>query len=177
MASENDVIGRQTALRDDRFDLSGHGPTMKAVVTLGSGGLDMLAFRDVPVPRPGFGEVLLQVLAAGVNTTDINTRLGWYSSSLSADTRSAAEAGDREALAKDDGGWNAPTPFPLIQGSDCCGRVVEVPSGGDASIVGRRVLVRPCMRPRGFASPETIGMAAEAFEGTLTDLYLPKKKA
>jgi hypothetical protein len=25
--------------------------------------------------------------------------------------------------------------------------------------------------------PETIGMAAEAFEGTITDLYLPKKKA
>jgi hypothetical protein len=24
---------------------------------------------------------------------------------------------------------------------------------------------------------ETIGMAAEAFEGTITDLYLPKKKA
>jgi len=57
---------------------------MKAVVTVGHGGLSMLEYRDVPIPEPGPGEVLLRVLAAGVNTTDINTRLGWYSSSVTA---------------------------------------------------------------------------------------------
>ncbi|MCX6364119.1 MAG: alcohol dehydrogenase catalytic domain-containing protein, partial [Actinobacteria bacterium] len=137
---------------------------MEAVVTTGNGGLDMLAYRAVPVPAPGPGEVLLQVLAAGVNTTDINTRLGWYSSSVTADTQSAAEAGEREVLASDDGGWSVPTPFPLIQGTDCCGRVVKVGPRGDRSIVGRRVLVRPCMRPLGFASMETIWMASD-FDG------------
>jgi len=51
---------------------------MKAVVTTGNGGYDRLDYRDVPIPVPLPGEVLLQVLAAGVNNTEINTRLGWY---------------------------------------------------------------------------------------------------
>jgi len=156
-----EVIRRQTVLRTDRFDLTGGPPAMKAVVTRCHGGPDMLEYRDVPVPTPGPGEVLLQVLAAGVNATDINTRLGWYSSSVTTGTRSAAEAEASAAPAGEDGGWSAPTPFPLIQGTDCCGRVAGVPPGGDESMIGRRVLVRPCMRPRGFGSPETIWMAAD----------------
>jgi NADPH:quinone reductase-like Zn-dependent oxidoreductase len=164
MASEQEVIRGQTVLCGDRFDLTADMVTMKAVVTIGNGGPEMLEYRDVPVPRPGPGEVLLQVLAAGVNNTEINTRLGWYSSSVTASTESAAEAEEREAVAKDDGGWSAPTPFPLIQGTDCCGRVVEVGPGGDESIIGRRVMVRPCMRPLGFGSMENIWMASD-FDG------------
>jgi len=162
--SEQEVIRRQTALRADRFALTGDRATMKAVVTTGNGGLDMLEYRDVPVPVPGPGEVLLQVLAAGINNTEINTRLGWYSSSVTADTRSAAEAEEKEAVTKDDGGWSAATPFPLIQGTDCCGRVVQVGPRGDESLVGRRALVRPCMRPLGFGAMETIWMASD-FDG------------
>ena len=56
---------------------------MKAIVTTGNGGYDKLEYRDVPLPEVASGEVLLQVLAAGVNNTEINTRLGWYSSSVS----------------------------------------------------------------------------------------------
>jgi len=33
----------------------------------------------VPIPSPGDNEVLIRVAAAGVNNTDINTRIGWYS--------------------------------------------------------------------------------------------------
>ncbi|MSZ67878.1 MAG: alcohol dehydrogenase, partial [Actinobacteria bacterium] len=55
---------------------------MKAVITTGNGGYDKLVYCDVPMPVVGAGEVLLQVLAAGVNNTEINTRLGWYSSSV-----------------------------------------------------------------------------------------------
>ncbi|TAL55877.1 MAG: hypothetical protein EPN80_05775 [Pandoraea sp.] len=29
-----------------------------------------------------------------------------------------------------DGGWNATTPFPFIQGTDCCGEVVGLRPGG-----------------------------------------------
>jgi NADPH:quinone reductase-like Zn-dependent oxidoreductase len=164
MPSEQDVIRRQTVLRGDRFDLTGTAPTMKAVVTVGNGGLDTLEYRDVPVPIPGPGEVLLQVLAAGVNNTEINTRLGWYSASVTSSTGSAAEASERESLATEDGGWSAPTPFPLVQGTDCCGRVAAVGPGGDETVIGRRVLVRPCMRPLGFASMESIWMASD-FDG------------
>ncbi|WP_233192911.1 hypothetical protein [Acidimangrovimonas sediminis] len=49
---------------------------MKAVVTTGVGSYDKLVIKDVPIPQPGRGEILLKVPAAGVNNTEINTRLG-----------------------------------------------------------------------------------------------------
>jgi NADPH:quinone reductase-like Zn-dependent oxidoreductase len=138
--------------------------TMKAIVTTGNGGYDRLVYRDVPVPQLLPGEVLLQVLAAGVNNTEINTRVGWYSKTVTADTQSAAVAEEKNAVQKKDGGWNAATPFPFIQGTDCCGRVVEVGSGVDDGAIGARVLVRPCIRPSGFKSMENIWMGSD-FDG------------
>lgn len=158
-----DVIRRQTIVDRRRFDLSGRTATMKAVVTTGHGGPAVLEYRDVPVPTPRPGEVLLRVLAAGVNTTDVNTRLGWYSSDAAAGVERIAESDERAGLAGGEG-WNGPTPFPLIQGADCCGRVVEVGSGGDRSVIGWRVLVRPCMRPRGFGSMESVWLGSD-FDG------------
>ena len=147
-----------------RFDLEPGQPAMKAVVTTGNGGYDRLEYRDVPVPVTGPGEVLLQVLAAGVNNNEINTRLGWYSASVTTDTAGAAQAQEARAEAKVDGGWNTPTPFPFIQGTDCCGRVVEVAADGDRGLIGKRVLVRPCMRPLGFGSMDTLWMGSD-FDG------------
>lgn len=134
--------------------------TMQAVVTTGTGGYDRIEMRDVPVPDPGPGEVLIRVLAAGVNNTDINTRLGWYSSSEDGSTEAASEAPSERT----DGGWDEATPFPLIQGTDCCGIVTELGPGADPSLVGRRVLVRPCIRPNGFASMETVWLGSD-FDG------------
>ena len=52
---------------------------MAAVLLTGHGGFDKLEYRgDVPVPQPKMGEVLIRVLAAGINNTDINTRTAWY---------------------------------------------------------------------------------------------------
>jgi NADPH:quinone reductase-like Zn-dependent oxidoreductase len=138
--------------------------TMKAVVTTGNGGYDQLDYCDVPVPRPGRGEVVLQVLAAGVNNTEINTRLGWYSESVIASTAATAVAEEVRAVAKADGGWNAATPFPFIQGTDCCGRVVAGGPGVDERVIGSRVLVRPCIRPAGFGSMENLWMGSD-FDG------------
>jgi NADPH:quinone reductase-like Zn-dependent oxidoreductase len=152
----------------DRFDITACARTMKAVVTTGNGGYDKLVYRDVPVPAPGPGEVLIKVLAAGVNNTEINTRLGWYSSSVTTGTEAAAAAEEREARAKVDGGWNKPTPFPFIQGTDCCGLVDSAHDACDAHLVGRRVLVRACMRPHGFGSLENIWMASD-FDGAFAE--------
>jgi NADPH:quinone reductase-like Zn-dependent oxidoreductase len=137
---------------------------MKAVVTTGNGGYDKLEFRDVAMPVPRPDEVLLQVLAAGVNNTEINTRLGWYSATVTTETAAAAHAEERRAVQKADGGWNAATPFPFIQGTDCCGRVVEVGSDGYRHLVGERVLVRACMRPSGFVSMDNVWMGSD-FDG------------
>lgn len=69
-----------------RFDVKPDDTTMKAVVTMANGGYEQLNYTDVPMPKPLAGEVLVQVLAAGVNNTEINTRLGWYSSKVTQGT-------------------------------------------------------------------------------------------
>jgi len=101
----------------DRFDPLPNEKTMKAVVTKGNGGFERLQCRVVKRPQPQAGEVLIKVLAAGMNNTEINTRIGWYSDAVSGSTAEAAEAGSGSLQA--DGGWNAATPFPFIQGTDC----------------------------------------------------------
>ncbi len=139
--------------------------TMTAVVTTGPGGFDKLEVRQVPVPEPGPREVLVRVLAAGMNNTEINTRLGWYSSAVTTSTDDASTAvSGTKAAAPSDGGWNEATPFPLIQGTDCCGVVDAVGAAADPRLVGRRVLVRPCMRPDGFSSLENVWMGSD-FDG------------
>ncbi|AXI49050.1 alcohol dehydrogenase [Sulfitobacter sp. SK012] len=141
---------------------------MMAVVTTGNGGYDKLVYRAVPTPQPGPGEVLLRVLAAGVNNTEINTRLGWYSSSVTADTAGTANESKGSSTQTTDGGWNATTPFPLIQGTDCCGRVLALGAGVDPNKLGSRVLVRACMRPHGFAKMDNIWMASD-FDGAFAE--------
>lgn len=131
--------------------------SMKAIVTVGQGGFEQLQWRDVPVPVPGPGEVLLQVLAAGVNNTDVNTRVGWYGVAVDGLDPGGAGAAPTGPLA----GWSGATPFPLIQGADCCARVVAVAQGGDAALMGRRVLVRPCMRRFGFDSLDTVWLGSD----------------
>jgi len=152
-----------TASKADRFVLRPGQKTMKAVVTTGNGGYDQLDYRDVPMPVAGPGELLLKVLAAGVNNTEINTRLGWYSSSVTSGTEQFA-AGDSEGTETADGGWNETTPFPFIQGTDCCGEVVEQADDIESAWTGARVLVRACMRLHGFESLENIWMASD-FDG------------
>lgn len=134
--------------------------TMMAIVTTGTGGYDKLEYKQVPIPSPGPDEVLIKVLAAGVNNTEINTRLGWYSSSVTAGTNDTTEQADARA----DGGWNAVTPFPFIQGTDCAGQIVAVGTGGDANRIGNRVLVRSCMQKPGSDTQETVWMGSD-FDG------------
>ena len=148
----------------DRFDLESSGKTMKAIVTTAAGGYDKLEYRDVPIPALLPGEVLIQVLAAGVNNTEINTRLGWYSASVTTATDDSATLAEQQDTEITDGGWNESTPFPLIQGTDCCGRVVSLADDVDERWMGSRVLVRPCMRLNGFESLDNIWMASD-FDG------------
>ncbi len=145
-----------------RFDLAPGQPTMKAVVTTGNGGYDKLDYRDVPIPKIRPGEVLLKVLAAGVNNTEINTRLGWYSSSVTSGTDDFSESDNSDGIS--DGGWNEVTPFPFVQGTDCCGELVEIADDHSLLNIGDRVIVRACMRLNGFDSVENIWMASD-FDG------------
>ncbi len=105
---------------------------MRGVHLTGHGGLDKLVFRDdIPVPTPGPRDVLIKVSAAGVNNTDLNTRLGWYSKSN----------GDSK-----DAGWSgSPIQLPRIQGADVCGVVVANGEQVDTNLIDARVLIEPCL--------------------------------
>jgi NADPH:quinone reductase-like Zn-dependent oxidoreductase len=120
---------------------------MRGVLLKGHGGFEQLEYReDIAVPVPGPGEVLIRVAAAAINNTDINTRIGWYSKSVTDAT--AATSSESNARAKaEDGGWTgAALRFPRIQGADACGCIVAAGAGVDAARVGERVLIEPLLR-------------------------------
>ena len=120
---------------------------MSGVQLTGHGGFETLQYRDdIPVPKNGSNEVLIKVAAAGVNNTDINTRIGWYSKKVTDDTNSGG-AGGFEEVDNDDATWSGvPMAFPRIQGADCCGVIVAVGKNVDESRIGERVIVRNMLR-------------------------------
>jgi len=142
--------------------------SMMAVVTTGNGGYDKLDYREVPTPVPASGHVLLKVHAAGVNNTEINTRLGWYSSSVESATASFSDVQSAASEHKADGGWNDATPFPIIQGTDCCGSIVAVGPDVDPDIVGKRGIVRACIRTNGWDDLDNVWMASD-FDGAFAE--------
>jgi NADPH:quinone reductase-like Zn-dependent oxidoreductase len=170
MDNPAEIIARRVRVRPPRTPTEGE-PPMVAVVTSGHGGLDRLQVTHVPRPAPGDGEVLLRVLAAGLNNTDINTRLGWYAASTATGTSERWDQQEHVAEAPAEGGWAGATPFPLIQGVDCCGEVTAVGRGVETSLVGQRVLVRPNMRPAGFASLENRWMGCD-FDGAFAQFVV-----
>ncbi len=119
---------------------------MRAVLLNEHGGFDSLEVRDdLPVPQPRAGQVLVEVAAAGVNNTDINTRIGWYAQDIVTATPAVGETAVPTARA--DVSWAGEIPmFPRIQGADACGRIVAVGPGVDAGRIGERIIVEPVFR-------------------------------
>ncbi len=132
---------------------------MTAAVLTGHGGLEKLEVKnDVPVPEPQIGEVLIEVGACGMNSTDINTRIGWYSKSIGS---RASHPGHTTAMAQtapQDATWGGgAVKFPLIQGADVAGRIVAVGAGVSSARINERVLVDPWLRDR--KNPEDRNLA------------------
>jgi NADPH:quinone reductase-like Zn-dependent oxidoreductase len=120
---------------------------MHAVLLTGHGGFDKLEYReDIPVPQPRHGEVIIRVAAAGINNTDINTRIGWYSKGVKSGTEVGATAGFETSQDVDASWSGTPMSFPRIQGADCCGRIVAVGECVDPGRIGERVIVRNMLR-------------------------------
>lgn len=117
--------------------------TMCGIYLMRHGGPEALEWRtDIPVPKPGPGQVLVKVLAAGVNNTDINTRIGWYASEVTGGTEETDAVGDDA-----EGGWGGALHFPRIQGGDLCGQVVLAGDGVSGFNEGQRVTC-PINQPR-----------------------------
>lgn len=86
---------------------------MKAAVMRGFGDFDVLRLEEVEIPRPGPGEVLVKILAAGVNRLDHYLREG--------------------SLTRD-------IPLPQIPGSDASGEVAALGDKVSGFEIGERVV-------------------------------------
>ena len=141
---------------------------MRGVQLVGHGGPEKLVWNDrIPVPRPGPGEALVRVLAAGVNNTDINTRIGWYSKQISKGTEDAGQ-GD----AAEQGGWAGAIRFPRVQGADLCGKVVALGDGVTNVARGQRVIC-PTNQPHPTAEAPTRFLAlGSEFDGAFAQYCL-----
>ena len=118
--------------------------TMRAMVTMGHGDMDMMQFHEsYPTPTPAAGEVLVRVGACWLNNTDVNTRSGWYSKTVT----EATTGGAFEEVGEEDPAWGgSPIVFPRIQGADACGEIVAVGAGVDPARIGERVITDNWLR-------------------------------
>ncbi len=118
--------------------------TMKAFVLHGYGGQDKLVYHsDWPTPHIGHNEVLIQVHACGLNNTDINTRTGWYSKTVTEKTTGKPFGNFNDPNAS----WGgAPLQFPRIQGADVVGKVVAIGKDASPSLLDQRVMVDTWIR-------------------------------
>lgn len=89
---------------------------MKAIQVEHFGGPERLTLADVPVPRPGPGEVLVRLAHAGVNYIDVYMRDGSYSRS-----------------------HTYKTPLPMTLGMEGCGRIEQLGDGVSGLSVGQTV--------------------------------------
>lgn len=117
---------------------------MKAVVLHEHGGMEALKYHtDWPMPSVGAEQVLIRVGACGMNNTDVNTRTGWYSKSVTGATDSAGTQGSDDT----DPTWGgAPIGLPRIQGADTVGQVVAAGAKADQSLIGKRVITDNWLR-------------------------------
>ena len=90
---------------------------------------------------PATGEVLVRGLAADIKNTAIDTRFGFYSSSLTGRTEDLSTAQWDNRRQNADGNWNHADPFPTIQEADSCARVVAYGPGGEDTLLSRCVLI------------------------------------
>ena len=97
---------------------------MKAVVFNKYGNNDVVEVRDMPVPSPGTGEVLVKVRAASVNPVDWKMR-----------------AGQLRLIT----GYK----FPKVLGRECAGEVVGTGSGVTRFKKGDQVILLPAVRSMG----------------------------
>ncbi len=90
---------------------------MKAVVLHELGEPDQLKVEEFADPAPKEGEVVVQLKAAALNRRDVWIRRGRY----------------------------AGIKLPVIIGSDGAGIVAETGAGVDSSLVGKEVVINPCL--------------------------------
>ncbi|MEU4192691.1 NAD(P)H-quinone oxidoreductase [Kribbella sp. NPDC026611] len=86
---------------------------MRAVVCEGAGGIDVLKIGEIPDPEPAVDEVVIDVVAAGVNRADLMQRQGFYPPPPGAPGTIGLEVSGRiSAVGSEVEGWSV--------GDECC---------------------------------------------------------
>ena len=88
--------------------------TMRAVLMHKTGGPEVLAVEDVPLPVPGAGQLLVRTEAVAVSAGETMMRSGAYP---------------------------LPVELPAIIGAEAAGTVEQVGEGADPALVGKRVVM------------------------------------
>lgn len=105
-------------------------PTMTAIDPEKPGGPEVLTPVERPVPRPGRGEVLVRVRAAGVNRPDVLQRLGLYPMPPGAPTIMGLEvAGEIAALGEGAGQFEVGQRVCALLAGGGYAQYVAVPEG------------------------------------------------
>ncbi len=126
--------------------------TMTAIDPEGPGGPEVLAPRTRPVPRPGAGEVLIEVHAAGVNRPDVLQRLGRYPVPPGAPTIPGLEVAGEVAETGPNVAWPRPGD-----------RVVALISGGGYAEWCVAPAAQCLPLPEGWTMAEAAGLPETVF--------------
>ncbi len=90
--------------------------SMQAIEIIRPGGPDVLRLTQRPIPQPGPGEVLIKVVASGVNRPDVFQRAGHYAPPPGASDLPGLEVSG-EVM---DGDFSGQNPFGLKRGDVVC---------------------------------------------------------
>ncbi|WP_395658902.1 NAD(P)H-quinone oxidoreductase [Nocardioides sp.] len=103
---------------------------MRAVVTAGAGGPEVLSVAELPDPEPGPGEVVLDVAAAALNRADLLQRQGFYPPPPGASDVIGMECSGTVAAVGDGvSGWSVGDPACALLAGGGYAERVAVPAG------------------------------------------------
>ncbi len=121
---------------------------MRAVVAAGTGGPEVLSVGEVDAPRPGAGEVVIEVVATAVNRADTLQRQGFYPPPPGASDTIGLECSGRIAeLGEGVTGWSVGDEVcALLAGGGYAARVA-VPVGQVMPVPGGVSLVEAACLP------------------------------
>ena len=121
---------------------------MHAVVISEPGDPEVLQWTEVPDPRPGPGEVLVEVAAAGVNRADLMQRQGLYPPPAGAPPYPGLEcSGTVTALGDDVSGWRVGDQVCALLSGGGYAEQVAVPAGQLLPIPGGATLTEAAALP------------------------------
>ena len=129
--------------------------TMQAIEISRPGAADVLQLTERPIPRPGPGQVLIKVAAAGVNRPDIFQRQGNYAPPPGASDLPGLEVAGEWV----DGDVGSDNPFALKRGDAVCALL----AGGGYAEYAVAPLLQCLPVPKGYSMIEAAALPENYF--------------